>query len=76
MILTHVFDEAANALQIEAAGAGIARRVAGLTAVDVLAAGHELLDDPAYRSAATGLRGEMRALPTPAQIVADLANLV
>jgi UDP:flavonoid glycosyltransferase YjiC (YdhE family) len=75
IVLPQLFDEAANAFQIVATGAGLMRGAAELTAGEMLAAGHELLDDPAYRAGASRLRQEILELPSPASAVADLVAL-
>jgi len=76
IVLPQLFDEAANAFQIMATGAGQMHAAVGLSAADILAAGHELLDNPGYRAGAHKLRDEIHALPTPAAIVRDLEGLV
>jgi UDP:flavonoid glycosyltransferase YjiC (YdhE family) len=73
--LTTLVDQAANAYQLAQAGAGKTLAVAGLAAADLVAAGHDLLDDPAYRVAAQRLRQEALGLPSPADAVAELCSL-
>ncbi len=75
LVLPPVFDQGVNAYQLVAAGAGIARPAAGVTAAQMVADGHELLDNPAYRTAARRVQQEMRELPPPAEAVAELAAL-
>jgi len=75
LVLTQLFDQAANAFQLVAAGAGKTLPVAGLEASDLLAAGHALLDDPAYRAGAQRLQHQMLDQPTPAEVVDDLLAL-
>jgi UDP:flavonoid glycosyltransferase YjiC (YdhE family) len=75
LVLPPVFDQGVNAYQLVAAGAGIARPAAGVTTAQLLADGHELLDNPAYRAAAQRVQQEMRDLPPPADAVAELAAL-
>jgi UDP:flavonoid glycosyltransferase YjiC (YdhE family) len=75
IVLTQVLDEAANALRVEAAGAGLTRAADGLPAGELLALGHELLDNPAYRAAAQRLRQENLDQPAPADIVDELVHL-
>jgi UDP:flavonoid glycosyltransferase YjiC (YdhE family) len=74
LVLTQLFDEAANAFQLVAAGAGQTRH-ARLTSAELLAAGRDLLDDPAYRLAAQALRQEILDLPAPAEVVDKLVEL-
>jgi UDP:flavonoid glycosyltransferase YjiC (YdhE family) len=75
LVLPLIFDQGVNAYQLVAAGAGLTRAAAGLTAAQLLADGHELLDNPAYRAAAQRVQQEMRDLPPPADAVAELAAL-
>ena len=74
--VTHLVDQTANAVQLVAAGAGLTMRAVEVSAAALLAAGHELLDDPAYRAAAHRLKKEMLELPAPAEVVADLTALI
>jgi hypothetical protein len=76
LVLTQVFDQAVNAYQLVAAGAGLTRTVTGLSASDVHTDAARLLDDPSFAGAAGRLRDEMRAQPTPAAAVRALAELV
>jgi UDP:flavonoid glycosyltransferase YjiC (YdhE family) len=75
LVLPQLVDQAANACRLVAAGAGRTRCALDLAASDLIAAGHDLLDNPAYRSAAGDLQNEMRRQPTPADVVAELAAL-
>jgi UDP:flavonoid glycosyltransferase YjiC (YdhE family) len=75
IVLPQLFDEAANAFQIVASGAGLMRGAAGLSAADMLATGHEVLEDPSYRAGAQRLRQEILSLPSPAEVVGELASL-
>jgi UDP:flavonoid glycosyltransferase YjiC (YdhE family) len=74
--LTLLVDQVAPSHQLAAAGAGRSLPVTDLAAADLVAAGHELLDDPAYRAAALRLRQEALAIPSPVDIVDDLMSLV
>ena len=76
LIVTQMLDQAANAFQLVAAGAGLTLPAAGLGSADVLATGFELLDDSGYRTAACRLQREMLDQPTPAEVVADLTALI
>jgi UDP:flavonoid glycosyltransferase YjiC (YdhE family) len=75
IVLTQMPDQAANAIKLVTAGAGRTMAVAGLDASAVLAAGHDLLDDPAYRLAAQRLRQEMLEQPAPAAVIGELEAL-
>ncbi len=75
LVLPLIFDQGVNAYQLVAAGAGLTRAAAGLSTTQLLADGHELLDNPAYRTAARRVQQEMRELPPPAEAVAELAAL-
>lgn len=72
---TFASEQAATGGRVAAAGAG--RHLPGHEAgPDALrAALHDLLTDTAYRDAAAGLRKEMLAQPTPAQLVGTLENI-
>ena len=74
--VTQFVDQAANGMCLVAAGAGHNLAAAGLTAADLLAAGQELIDNPAYRSAARHIQREIEDQPTPAAAVAALEALV
>jgi UDP:flavonoid glycosyltransferase YjiC (YdhE family) len=74
--VTHLVDQTANATQLNAAGAGLTMPAAEVSAAALLAAGHDLLDDPAYRLAACRLQREILDQPTPAEVVADLTALI
>jgi UDP:flavonoid glycosyltransferase YjiC (YdhE family) len=76
LVLSQVFDQAVNAFQLVAAGAGLTRAVTGLSASDVLGDARRLLDEPSFTDAAAGLRDEMRQQPTPAAAVRALAALL
>jgi UDP:flavonoid glycosyltransferase YjiC (YdhE family) len=76
LIVPSIPDQAFNARQVEATGAG--RYVPGgedVTVAEVAAAAALLLDDPAYRDASRQLRAEAVAMPTPADIVPALERL-
>ena len=75
IVLPQILDEGVNGYLLAGAGAGILHRATEVTATQLRAAGHQLLDDPAYRLAAGQLRTEMLAQPTPTAIVDDLVAL-
>ena len=64
-----------NAEKIAAAGAGISVSRDHIDAPAVTAATSAVLTDSAYRAAAAELSEEIRALPTPAEVVGTLAEL-
>jgi UDP:flavonoid glycosyltransferase YjiC (YdhE family) len=75
VVLPQLVDQASNACRLVATGAGRTRAVPGLSAADLLAAGHDVLDKPAYRLAAERLRAEILRQPTPVEVVDDLTAL-
>jgi UDP:flavonoid glycosyltransferase YjiC (YdhE family) len=75
LTVTHFVDQAANAVRLAAAGAGRTFAVTEVTAADLVAAGHHLLDDPAHRASARRLRAEIEAQPSPVDIVPQLLDL-
>jgi len=75
ILLTQMPDQAANAINLVTAGAGQTLAVQGLDASTVLAAGHDLLDDAAYRTAAQRLRQQIQEQPTPSEVVDQLIEL-
>jgi UDP:flavonoid glycosyltransferase YjiC (YdhE family) len=75
LVLPPMYDQAATAVLLTAAGVGLTIAAAGVTTSELLATGHDLLDDPGYRAAAGRLRQEILDQPTPAEIVADLVAL-
>ncbi|SEB31003.1 UDP:flavonoid glycosyltransferase YjiC, YdhE family [Streptomyces misionensis] len=75
MVMACAMDQFLNARRVAAAGAGLALPAHRADAVAVRAAVGELLGDPGHRERAARLRDEMRALPSPAQLVRDLAAL-
>jgi UDP:flavonoid glycosyltransferase YjiC (YdhE family) len=76
LVLPQLFDEATNAFLLLATEAGVTQPAATTAAADLIATGHELLDNPTHRVAAARLRQEIHDLPTPAETVADLVALV
>jgi len=76
IVLPHLFDAAANGFKIVATGAGQMHAAVGISSADVLAAGHELLDEPGYRASAQRLQREIQAMPSPADAVAELLSVV
>ena len=76
IVLPQRVDQVANACHLVATGAGRTRAAAGLTAADLLAAGHAVLDDPAYRASAQRVRQEIADQRSPAEVVDDLAGLI
>ena len=75
LILPHIFDEAANAFQLVAAGAAIVHAAAEVTATEIVSSGHRLLDDPVHAAAAQRLRAQIHAQATPAELVRRLSAL-
>jgi UDP:flavonoid glycosyltransferase YjiC (YdhE family) len=75
IIGAQLVDQAANACRVVASGAGRTFAVRGLSADDLLAAGHALFDDPSYAEAAGRLRQQILDLPSPADIVDQLVGL-
>jgi UDP:flavonoid glycosyltransferase YjiC (YdhE family) len=64
-----------NAGQMAQTGAGIALRSADAGPAEIGGSVRRLLDEPRYREAATRLRDEARAMPTPAETVGVLEDL-
>jgi UDP:flavonoid glycosyltransferase YjiC (YdhE family) len=76
VVVPSITDQVFNAGHLAASGAGV--HVPGredVTEEAVLSSTVEVLTDPAYRSAATMLRAEHLARPTPAQVVPELERL-
>jgi hypothetical protein len=69
-------DQFQNADALAASGAGLAMPQGGVTAAAVRDAVRQLMDDPSYRAAANRIRGEILALPTPAERIDDLMALL
>jgi hypothetical protein len=69
-------DQFQNANAVAASGAGLAMPQGGFTAAAVRDAVQQLMDDPSYRAAANRIRGEILALPTPAERIDDLMALL
>ena len=75
LVLTQSLDQATNAFQLVAAGAGLTLAAAQLPASDLLAAAHELLDHPVYRANARRIQQEIEDQPPPSAIVRALEEL-
>jgi MGT family glycosyltransferase len=69
-------DQFQNADALAASGAGLAMPQGGVTEAAVRDAVRQLMDDPSYRAAANRIRGEILALPTPAERIDDLGALL
>ncbi|MET9262148.1 nucleotide disphospho-sugar-binding domain-containing protein [Amycolatopsis sp. NPDC004079] len=72
LLLPQLPDHAAHAGRVLATGAGEVLARDEATEEAVAAQVTRLLSDPAFRTAALALREEMRAQPTPANVVAEL----
>jgi hypothetical protein len=75
LVLPQTVDQASGACSLSGTGAGRTRPAAGLFSSDLVALGHELLDNPAYRTAAQHLRQEIADQPPPTGIVGQLTTL-
>jgi UDP-glucoronosyl and UDP-glucosyl transferase len=69
-------DQFQNADALAASGMGLALPQGGVTAAAVREGVRELMEDPSYRAAANRIRGEILALPTPAERIDDLVALL
>jgi UDP:flavonoid glycosyltransferase YjiC (YdhE family) len=69
-------DQFQNADALAASGAGLALPQGGVTAAAVRDGVRQLMDDPSHRAAANRIRGEILALPTPAERIDDLMALL
>ena len=69
-------DQFQNANALALSGAGVALPQGGVTADAVRDGVRQLMDDPNYRAAANRVRGEILALPTPAERIDDLLALL
>lgn len=76
IIAPQLVDQAANACRMVSVGAGRTRPAIGLGAADLLALGHDLLDDPAYGAAARRIQSDINEQPSPADVVGQLAALI
>jgi MGT family glycosyltransferase len=68
-------DQFRNAEGVVDAGVGLRLLPHEITAATVAAAVHDLLDDPRYRAAATRVRDQIAAMPSPDAVVPTLAEL-
>lgn len=75
LAIPHIADQFLNADQLEKSGAGAQMFVEDLTVEGIRKRVDELLTTPSYGEAARRLREEMRAQPTPAQVVPVLERL-
>jgi len=69
-------DQFQNAEALAVSGAGVALPQGGVTAAAVRGGVRQLMDDPSYRAIASRIRGEILALPTPAERIDDLVALL
>jgi UDP:flavonoid glycosyltransferase YjiC (YdhE family) len=76
VIVAQIRDEIFNADLLAASGAGLGLRAATIDADQVKVGVSALLGDTGLRAAATRLREEMAAMPTPADLVRTLEPLV
>ena len=75
LLLPYHFDEPILARKVAEQGAGLEMSVDAVTGASVRAAVLRLLTEPAFREGAARLRDEMRALPTPNELVPQLEEL-
>jgi hypothetical protein len=75
LVLPQAADQFANGERIAAAGAGLTFGAEPPSGRAVRDAVRELLDDPAYRSAAAAVAAEIAAMPEPAAAIAAVAGL-
>ena len=68
-------DQFANADRVQSVGAGIRLLPDELTPQRLRAAVTSVLDDPAYRRAATATQSEITAMPSAAEVLYDLVGL-
>ena len=68
-------DQFANADRVQSVGAGIRLLPDELTPQRLRAAVTSVLDDPAYRRAATAMQSEITAMPSAAEVLYDLVGL-
>jgi UDP:flavonoid glycosyltransferase YjiC (YdhE family) len=69
-------DQFQNSEALAFSGAGVALPQGSVTAAAVQDGVRQLIDDPNYRAAAYRIRGEILALPTPADRIDDLIALL
>jgi hypothetical protein len=69
-------DQFQNSEALAFSGAGVALPQSSVTAAAVQDGVQQLIDDPNYRAAAYRIRGEILALPTPADRIDDLIALL
>jgi UDP:flavonoid glycosyltransferase YjiC (YdhE family) len=69
-------DQFQNADALAASGAGVALPQGGVTAAAVQEGVRQLMEDPSHLAAANRIRGEILALPTPAERIYDLMALL
>jgi Erythromycin biosynthesis protein CIII-like, C-terminal domain/Erythromycin biosynthesis protein CIII-like, N-terminal domain len=69
-------DQFQNADALAGSGAGLALPQGSVTAAAVRDGVRQLMDDPSHREAANRIRGEILALPTPAERIDDLIALL
>ena len=69
-------DQGLNAARCEELGVGVALDAVGSTSGDIAQALGTVLDDPAFTSAAAGIRGEIATLPGPEAVVPLIERLI
>ncbi len=74
LVVPTIADEPLNGRQIAAVGAGLCLPGGEADVVGVRAAITALIEEPAYRQAATELRAEILRQPTPAEVAAALTT--
>ena len=75
LILTHLFDEAANAYQLTTTGAAHTHPATTTNPTDLITSGHQLLDNPTHHHAAKHLQHQINHQPTPADLVSTLTAI-
>ena len=75
LVLPCAMDQFLNGRRVAASGAGIALPAHRADVPSLRSALESLLHEPSYRSAATGLRADLRELPSPAGLVGELQAL-
>ncbi|HKS53132.1 MAG TPA: glycosyltransferase [Pseudonocardiaceae bacterium] len=74
LILPQGADQFANATACQSAGAALALRHDELSADAVASAAERLITDTSFQRAAAGIRAEIDAMPTPADVLAVLSS--
>jgi UDP:flavonoid glycosyltransferase YjiC (YdhE family) len=76
VVLPQTADQPANARVLAARGVAALVPPDRISAAEVRENLARVLDEPAFRTAAHEVRGEVRAMPSPAEVVDRLASLV